>query len=128
MPLRPGPIGGVCRVLEYRMLNPSANRRRVVITGMDALSCLGDSLDEISQSLRSGRSRIVINKERQELGFRSALTGAIKPVDAAAHFSRKVLKSMGETALRRHHGNQGCRHGGLCRTLEERPRWFVNWQ
>jgi 3-oxoacyl-[acyl-carrier-protein] synthase-1 len=60
---------------------------------------LGDSLDEISQSLRVGRSGIVISKERQELGFRSALTGAIKPVDAAAHFPRKVRKSMGETAL-----------------------------
>jgi 3-oxoacyl-[acyl-carrier-protein] synthase-1 len=81
------------------MLHTGAHRRRVVVTGMDALSCLGDSLDEISRSLRTGRSGIVYSTEREELGFRSPLTGAIKPVDPTAHFARKERKSMGETAL-----------------------------
>ena len=81
------------------MLHTGANRRRVVITGMDALSCLGDTLDGISQSLRTGRSGIVYSKEREALGFRSPLTGAITPIDPTAHFPRKVRKSMGETAL-----------------------------
>src|SRR5271170_6558710 len=80
---------------------PLANgtRRRVVVTGMDALSCLGQTLDEISASLRSGTPGIVVSEERRQLGFRSPLTGAIKPVDAAAFFARKERKSMGETAL-----------------------------
>lgn len=81
------------------MLVMNGQRRRVVVTGMDALSCLGDSLDEISQALRSGRSGIIYSKEREALGFRSPLTGALKPIDAAAHFARKERKSMGETAL-----------------------------
>ena len=81
------------------MLVTNGKRRRVVITGMDALSCLGDNLPEISESLRLGRSGIVISKEREDLGFRSALTGAIKPIDPTAHFARKERKSMGETAL-----------------------------
>ncbi len=80
------------------MLLP-ANRRRVVITGMDALSCLGSTLDDISSSLRHGKPGIVISEERVQLGFRSPLTGMIAPVDAAAHFARKERKSMGETAL-----------------------------
>jgi 3-oxoacyl-[acyl-carrier-protein] synthase-1 len=80
---------------------PLANgsRRRVVVTGMDALSCLGQTLGEISASLRSGTPGIVVSEERRQLGFRSPLTGAIRPVDAAAFFARKERKSMGETAL-----------------------------
>ena len=79
---------------------PSAmNRRRVVVTGMDALSCLGSTLPQIEESLRIGRSGIVRSAERETLGFRSCLTGMIQPVDATAHFGRKERKSMGETAL-----------------------------
>jgi 3-oxoacyl-[acyl-carrier-protein] synthase I len=77
----------------------SDQRRRVVITGMDALSCLGTTLDDISASLREGKSGIVISPERTEIGFRSPLTGGIAAVDATAHFGRKERKSMGETAL-----------------------------
>src|SRR3954471_12164269 len=80
------------------MLLPS-NRRRVVVTGMDALSCLGSTLDGISASLRAGKPGIVISEERAQLGFRSPLTGSIGTVDASAHFARKERKSMGETAL-----------------------------
>jgi 3-oxoacyl-[acyl-carrier-protein] synthase-1 len=80
------------------MIAPS-HRRRVVITGMDALSCLGSTLGEIETSLRTGRSGIVASEERRELGFRSPLTGAIAPVDPTAFFGRKERKSMGETAL-----------------------------
>ncbi|MBA2482520.1 MAG: beta-ketoacyl-[acyl-carrier-protein] synthase family protein [Planctomycetes bacterium] len=74
-------------------------RRRVVVTGMDALSCLGSSLEDISASLRAGKSGIGVSEERIQLGFRSPLTGCIAPVDAASHFARKERKSMGETAL-----------------------------
>jgi 3-oxoacyl-[acyl-carrier-protein] synthase I len=81
------------------MLVTNGQRRRVVITGMDALSCLGDTLPEISASLRAAKPGLVLSAERQALGFRSALTGAIKPIDATKIFPRKERKSMGETAL-----------------------------
>ncbi|MBA3708055.1 MAG: beta-ketoacyl-[acyl-carrier-protein] synthase family protein [Planctomycetes bacterium] len=77
----------------------TSHRRRVVVTGMDALSCLGATLEDISASLRAGRSGIGISDERVQLGFRSPLTGRIAPIDPTAHFGRKERKSMGETAL-----------------------------
>jgi 3-oxoacyl-[acyl-carrier-protein] synthase I len=72
--------------------------RRPVITGMGAISSLGTSLDEISRSLREGRSGIGIDPERRQRGFRSCLTGLIKGFDAAARFDRKTRKTMGEAA------------------------------
>jgi 3-oxoacyl-[acyl-carrier-protein] synthase-1 len=52
--------------------------RRVVITGMGIYSTIGKNLDEVRDSLYQGRSGIVIDQERKELGFRSSLTGAIE--------------------------------------------------
>lgn len=51
--------------------------RRVVITGMGIYSTIGYNLDEVAQSLYNGKSGIVFDQERKDLGFRSALTGKI---------------------------------------------------
>jgi 3-oxoacyl-[acyl-carrier-protein] synthase-1 len=51
--------------------------QRVVITGMGIYSTIGKNLDEVRDSLYKGRSGIVFDPERKNLGFRSALTGAI---------------------------------------------------
>jgi len=72
--------------------------RRAVITGIGAISSLGTSLDEISRSLREGRSGIGIDPERKQRGFRSCLSGMIKGFDPAARFDRKARKTMGEAA------------------------------
>ena len=72
--------------------------RRAVITGIGAISSLGTSLDEISRSLREGRSGIGIDPERKQRGFRSCLSGLIKGFDPAARFDRKTRKTMGEAA------------------------------
>ncbi len=72
--------------------------KRAVITGMGAISSLGTSLDEISRSLRDGRSGIGIDPERKERGFRSCLSGLIKGFDPAVRFDRKTRKTMGEAA------------------------------
>jgi 3-oxoacyl-[acyl-carrier-protein] synthase I len=76
-----------------------AQRRRVVVTACDALSVLGADLDTIAERLRTGRSGIGIDPERQALGFRSALAGVLPAVDFTAHLDRKTRKSMGQTAL-----------------------------
>jgi 3-oxoacyl-[acyl-carrier-protein] synthase-1 len=74
--------------------------RQAAITGLGIISCLGCSLDEVSASLRQGRSGVVIDKERQKFGFRSALTGCIKNFDANRYnFSQKVLRTVCEPAL-----------------------------
>jgi 3-oxoacyl-[acyl-carrier-protein] synthase-1 len=49
-------------------------------------------------SLRAGRSGIVRDQERVELGFRSPLTGAIHGFEPKAHLTRKERRSMGEPA------------------------------
>lgn len=48
---------------------------RVVITGMGIYSVIGKNLAEVKESLYHGRSGIVFDPLRKEMGFRSALTG-----------------------------------------------------
>jgi 3-oxoacyl-[acyl-carrier-protein] synthase-1 len=72
--------------------------KRAVITGMGAISCLGTTLEEISQSLREGRSGIGIDPARKERGFRSCLTGLVRGFDPVQRFDRKARRSMGEAA------------------------------
>ena len=45
-------------------------QHRVVITGMGIYSCLGTTLDEVRDSLYNGKSGIVFDPERKEMGFR----------------------------------------------------------
>jgi len=71
---------------------------RVAITGIGIVSCLGNDLETVGAALRSGRSGIVIDRERTELGFRSPLTGRIDNFDAGI-LSRKQRKSMPEFAV-----------------------------
>ena len=52
--------------------------RRVVITGMGIYSVIGKNLQEVKESLYQGKSGIGFDPERQELGFRSCLTGIIE--------------------------------------------------
>lgn len=51
--------------------------QRVVITGMGIWSCLGTSLDEVRDSLYNGRSGIILDPVRKEMGFRSGLTACL---------------------------------------------------
>jgi len=75
-----------------------AMTERVFITGLAAVSCLGNSLGEIEAGLREGRSGVVLDPRRRELGFRSALTGAVSGFDPKARLDRKARKSMHESA------------------------------
>ena len=70
--------------------------RRVVITGMGIYSCIGTSLDEVKQSLYEGKSGIVLDEERKEFGFRSALTGMVPRPDLKNLLSRRQRISIGE--------------------------------
>jgi len=71
--------------------------RRVVVTGMGVVSSLGNSRDEVSQSLKEGRSGIVHAPEYEELRFRCQVHGSIK-LDLAEHIDRKALRFMGPGA------------------------------
>ncbi|MDL2221414.1 beta-ketoacyl-[acyl-carrier-protein] synthase family protein [Parabacteroides sp. OttesenSCG-928-N08] len=63
-------------------------KRRVVVTGMGIYSCLGKSLDEVRDSLYHGKSGIVLDPVRKELGFRSGLTAQVDPVNLKGILSR----------------------------------------
>jgi 3-oxoacyl-[acyl-carrier-protein] synthase-1 len=72
---------------------------RVVITGMGIHSCLGTTLEEVKDALFHGRSGIVFDSIRKEMGFRSALIGNVPMPDLKADLGRKERKNMPEEAL-----------------------------
>lgn len=71
---------------------------RVAITGVGIVSCLGNDLGSVGKALREGRSGIVYDRQRAELGFRSPLTGRIENFDDSI-LSRKQRKSMPDFAV-----------------------------
>ena len=71
--------------------------RRAVITGLGAVSCIGNSKEEIVDSLRNGRSGIVANETFKEMGLRSQNSGSCH-IDHKEHIDRKVLRFMGQAA------------------------------
>ncbi|MBE0500940.1 MAG: beta-ketoacyl-[acyl-carrier-protein] synthase family protein [Desulfuromonadales bacterium] len=71
---------------------------RVAITGIGIISCLGNDLNSVGLALREGRSGVVVDPERVELGFRSPLTGQIRDFDFSV-LSRKQRKSMPDFAV-----------------------------
>lgn len=73
--------------------------RRVVITGMGIWSCLGTNIEQVTQSLREGRSGIGLQPERLEYGYRSALTGIVEePVITKKMLDRHTRAGMSEEA------------------------------
>ena len=49
--------------------------RRVVITGIGIVSCIGNNKEEVLASLKAGKSGISFSPEYAELGFRSHVHG-----------------------------------------------------
>jgi len=71
--------------------------RRVVISGLGVVSCLGNSQDTVLDSLRAGRSGITFNDSFAEMGLRSNVSGQVD-IDFKEHIDRKVLRFMGDAA------------------------------
>ncbi len=72
--------------------------KRVVVTGMGIVSCIGNSPDAVADSLKQGRSGIAFQPDYAELGFRCQVAG--KPqIDAADHLDRKALRFMSDAAI-----------------------------
>src|SRR5690606_41489348 len=71
--------------------------RRVVITGMGIVSCLGQDLESVAASLKEGKSGITYNPEYAEMGLRSHVSGSVK-IDLEAAIDRKVKRFMGDAA------------------------------
>ncbi len=74
---------------------------RVVITGLGIYSCIGKNLEEVKQSLLEGKSGIVYDPVRKEMGFRSALTGFVERPNLKGLLDRRariMLPEQGEFA------------------------------
>ncbi len=72
--------------------------KRVVITGMGIYSCLGKNLAEVQASLYSGKSGIIFDPVRKEMGFRSALTAYLEVPNLKGVLSRNQRVFMPEQA------------------------------
>lgn len=71
--------------------------RRVVVTGIGIVSCLGIDKQSVLTSLREGRSGISFQPEYKEMGLRSHVAGSVD-IDFSAMIDRKVLRFMGDAA------------------------------
>lgn len=71
--------------------------KRVVITGIGIVSCIGNNADEVLESLKAGKSGISFAPEYAELGFRSQIHG--KPnIDLQAEIDKRLWRFMGDAA------------------------------
>ena len=71
--------------------------RRVVVTGLGIVSCIGNDKEEVLESLKEGRSGITHCDEYEEMGFRSHVHG--KPtLDINEAVPRKWRRFMGDGA------------------------------
>jgi len=71
--------------------------RRVVVTGLGLVSCLGNDKESVVESLREGKSGISFNEDFKEIGLRSHVSGAVD-INLSEHIDRKVLRFMGDAA------------------------------
>ena len=71
--------------------------RRVVITGIGIVSCIGNNKEEVLESLKAGKSGIKFNQEYADKGFRSQVSG--KPdLELAEAIDKRLWRFMGDAA------------------------------
>jgi len=71
--------------------------RRVVVTGMGVICPIGNSLDEVTDALREGRSGVEFCQDYKDHGFRSHVHGSLK-IDLDEAVDRKLRRFMGDGA------------------------------
>jgi 3-oxoacyl-[acyl-carrier-protein] synthase-1 len=71
--------------------------RRVVVTGMGIISCIGNSVSEVLESLKTGKSGITFSEDYAAKGFRSQVYGLPK-INLAEVIDRRLLRFMGDSA------------------------------
>ena len=70
--------------------------RRVVITGIGIVSCIGNNKAEVLDSLLGTKSGIVFSEEHKKYNFRSQVVGSVKNLDLEKHIDRKIRRFMGD--------------------------------
>lgn len=74
--------------------------RRVVVTGMGMVGCLGNTLDEVTDSLKEAKSGITFSEEYSKFGIRSQVRGcpSLTPEEIKEKIPRQALRFMGKNA------------------------------
>ena len=67
--------------------------RRVVVTGIGIVSCLGNNKESVLESLQTGRSGITHNPSYVEVGMRSHVSGSVD-INAEELIDRKLYRFM----------------------------------
>mgnify|MGYP001369583129 CR=1 FL=1 len=70
--------------------------RRVVITGIGIVSCIGNNQTEVLDSLLNTKSGIVFSEDHKKYKFRSQIVGEVKNLNLSEHINRKQLRFMGD--------------------------------
>lgn len=70
--------------------------RRVVITGIGIYSCLGQSIEEVTNSLKQGKSGIGYKEDRAELGYRSPLSGILPEPELKGLLHRRFRQNLSQ--------------------------------
>lgn len=76
-------------------------QKRVVITGLGIISCIGNDKDSVLASLKAGKSGITFSPSMAEHGFRSQVEGRPQ-INVADHIDKRVLRFMGEGSAYNH--------------------------
>ena len=71
--------------------------RRVVVTGMGIISSIGNDINEVTESLKTGRSGIVAAPDYTDKGFRSQIHGLPK-IGVTEHIDKRQMRFMGQGA------------------------------
>jgi len=96
--------------------------RRVVVTGIGIVSCLGNDKATVTDSLRSGRSGIKFQPEYAERGLRSQVAGSVD-IDLDALIPRKARRFMGDAAAFAYVAmDQAIKDAGLTPEMVSNPR------
>ena len=71
--------------------------RRVVVTGMGIISSIGNDIEEVTASLKAGKSGIIAAPDYAEKGFRSQIHG-MPQIDVTEHIDKRQMRFMGQGA------------------------------
>lgn len=74
--------------------------RRVVVTGMSAITALGDNWDTFKTNVEKGKNAVQIMDTWKNVdGLNTQLAAPISDFEKPAHYKRKMVRSMGRVSL-----------------------------
>lgn len=96
--------------------------KRVVITGMGVISCLGNDQESVTESLREGKSGISFREDFKEAGLRCNVAATLD-IDPKDHIDRKILRFMGASAAYAYMATErAVEDSGLTEEMVSNPR------